>query len=365
MTNLKYAYHILCKHFLMSVLVIIQLSISFLLLHGMLTYSSYKYSTVIAFEPLSDVNGLHFSTELASLPRKTLEELGTAAHADIISGVTYFDTHANIVYYNPEFTKYYKPNIISGSRLSDCRPSSTKNIPVIAFGNHKVGDIMRSDLLDINYEVIGVSDDKHYFSFDSYGAQTGTQMVMQPTNNKLFLSLINDTVSEYLDIYDKKVTLFCADPDCSLEELHENLLQYGYVNSFDDINEHGKESAFEVLRVFIPFFGFMLVISIVGVIGCANLNVLKHIKMFSVFLLIGCTTKKCVSIVFIYVVLMIAVSLLIFGIVQAFIFSPLSAPFATISAFLVFLECLITLSFSTIPFFIIKNHKPIVALKRQ
>lgn len=369
MKYIKFSYHLLCKYFAMSLLVIIQLAVSFSLLQGMISYTADRYSTVIAFEPLSRANGLHFSTELSQLPESVFEDLQKNYNIDIATSISYSNFGIDVTFYDPCIIQHYKPNLTSGVWFSEHDfKSNTDNIPVVAFGEHNVGEIIYSGTDGIYYEVIGVSNDNYYFSFNSYGYETDTNMVMQPTNTDLFLSVITDFSSDNLEWFSSTVpnvyVLFANNTD-SLEMASKKLSEYGYINSFKDILEYGKASSYEMLRVLLPFFIFMYAVSIVGMIGCVALTIVKHLKMFSVMYIVGATRKTCVCIVLLYVIYLLIGALLIFRLISSFLFTRQADCYTVLSLLCSMGFCLVVLCAACIPITILKQNQPLKVFKKN
>lgn len=361
MKYLKFAYHLFCKRVVMSCLLILQLATAFLLLQGMIVYTSDKYTSVETFVPLSNHNALHFSTEYAGDLEPLFQSVKSIRpDVDIISGSQYFiiSNYAEITFYDPELVKYYQPHMKQGTWLSENLSKDMKNIPVVTFSPHKLGE--RFDNAEgVRFEVVGIIDEDCYLSFSSYGYDMNTQMFMPSKETVTYLALKNpeNTKKLQLDTIGKSsVYLFMTESEEPLSAVEALLQEYGYVNSFDKVLKNGKNTAFEQFRVILPFFIFAYVLSLFGMISGVVLTVVKNMNMFAVMYTVGATRTQCAMIVLIDIVLHIAAAVVLYKTATLLFFNGVSGMFEDILFASIIACCIFTLIVSVIPINMLRKN---------
>ncbi len=353
----------------MHLLVVLQLTVSLSLMQGMVSYTADKYQTVSAFRPMADWNGLYLLSEYSALPDALFQAVREVdPDVDVVESRQRFCGEGRqIAFYTPVFlTDYYKPHLTAGVWFTDYTPAD-ETIPVVAFGDYSPGQVLALDEGGPGYTVIGVSDDPFYFSFVASGAQTSTQMVMQPSGG-CFLSLLDERAGRYHDLdafQSNSICLFLSEDAGFVEAARPILEEYGYVNSFAEIEENGRHMAGELMRVILPFFVFMLALSVLGLIGCVSFSVMRQLRLFSVLFIAGSSRRECVGIAVCYTALILICSLLLFRLVSCFLFAGrLAAPFALLAAAGTGGICLLALLTAVIPVYILKRNPPVQTLRR-
>lgn len=364
---LGFAYHLFCKRVIMSFLLILQLTIAFLLLESMITYTAQKYTSVTAFASLSKVNGVHFSTEYdGDLDNVFNAIISERPDVDIITGVSYsLENGKTILFYEPEFIKYYSPQITKGTWLYNELISYTNTIPVVSFGDNSIGDKIKINE-DTYLEIVGNTNEEHYVSFDSYGANMNTQLLMEKANNNIVLAVLNSYIAEKLNVYAygmPNVYLLMTESEYNLNHVAERLLEYGTVNSFEDIMTNGHDTAFEQFKVLLPFFVFSYVLALFGLISGIIITISKNINMFTVMYITGATRTQCGFIVFVDVALYIFGALLLYKLISTILFSGLNGFFENVLFLSILVCCIFVFIIAVMPICMLHKNKIFQNLK--
>ena len=372
---IKFGYHLLCSRLAMNVLVIIQLAVTFALLQGMISYTADQYKTVSAYEPLSRVHGVYFLSLMERFPDTLFEQVQALDDGiEVATGGVYHPNFSDpmdrktICFYSPIFADYYKPPLSEGIWFSDYRQQGPAAIPAGAgSGAYTPGDRFDAGIAGMYYEVIGVLEQPFVFSFESGGSEPGTNLVMQPGTDRFLSIVTSDAVADFYDTHASVSSnrLFLSDSDDFVQQAKQILKEYGYPNSFADIREFGVRDANTIMQAILPFFVFMLVLSLLGLIGCVALSVVRHRKLFAVLCLVGGTRRSCVGIAACYIALLTFFALLPFRLASYFLFTQRLAPrFEWLSIISIVALCILIMATAIIPMVILKKHAPLETFRR-
>lgn len=334
----------------------------------MITYTAEKYASVTAFKPISKINGMHFFSQCTGDLTPVFKTV-TDEHPEI--DVIYSDSYnsffddMHICFYSPEFIKYYSPNITDGKWLSENSAKYTDVIPAVSFGKYSVGEKLHIKD-NIYLEIIGVSNDSRHISFDYYGSDMNTQMLMENSKKNMVMALINPYISEKLYLHSddsRNVALLMTKADTDLPLAAEVLKEYGTLNSFDDILANGKSYAFEQFRLFLPFFVFAYVLALFGIISGVVLTISKNMDMFSIMYIVGATRTQCGIIVAVNIAFHVVGTFVLYKIVASVMLSTIRGIFGNILLVAMLICCALVIIASAIPLCALRKDRIIQILK--
>lgn len=336
MKILRHAYAVLCSNLTMTIIVILQMAASLVMLNMMTGYAAQQYKFVKMYSELSLSRepGLNMNIQIDSclLPDEVIDRVTALDPAVCRESGEYFNTttafgdSVRIQAYSNGFVRHYKPKMKSGVWLSEL-PDDGRLYVVLADdggGRLRVGGNLKL-AEGVNAEIAGILDQPYFYSLDVGGAELSPAHFLAPNTDRnystVYLARMDDLrgcADAHKDVMWKQKgvsEVFIFSNEKYLAPAREILKDYGNVLDFSQMMQNGKDEAFAMIRMLSPFFIFMLLVSLIGMIGCTALSSINNFKRYAILYICGASMRDCCRIAIAYTAMFSLAAVLLFAVV--------------------------------------------------
>jgi hypothetical protein len=363
MKNLKLSIKIIRDYVFSNVLLVLQIVLSLFIIMLMVNRYNFIFSSYNDFNSDQFRKSILVSTNLISVEGEDEYYIGHALDSRILEQIEMYSSHPyvrsisriqrhqtveaegygiDVIVYD-EITATFAMNKTKGSSLFENNDSDivVYNMPGVGIGdalnieivrfNNTTADLARpetlepgydpaTDISEFNFKVGGVVEDisKGYveLTFSSFGSidldrfrsQVGVDqpMIFVPYSEELFGDYIytNPSVLVYLD---ENI------PDSEVDKLLVSLGEFGYAQTGEDILRNSRQAAEKTFDKDIVMVFTMVGITFVCIFSMTFLNMKRYLKKAYIYLLAGATKRNVYAIYSIYMLMMIAISGVLYG----------------------------------------------------
>ncbi len=353
MRYLKHGFHMFSKHFLLNILLAIQLVITLLALNFTIGQYNSQMDAVNQFENFANQNGVYFMPNFDRLEyhpidsenhkeekideaflRSKLKKADSFAYikqAALINEHFPTERPLEVIIYSDELLRCCTPSMRQGSWLNKADANQT-GIPAVIIGGELNDNSFRffSDRQSFcRVSVIGeVAQSGKMLSFTTSGEGVTCLELYQIYDNKFYqqpkIYLRYSDVKEYEQefYYTQSSYFILFENNISEQEKSDNisfLKQYGYVKTFPELLDAGREQMRTYMCSFLSLAVCAMSIAIIGIISMTALSVIKSFKTFAILYLCGYKWNDVIKIILGYLGCIIVSSALMFTFLTAII----------------------------------------------
>ena len=311
------ALNLLTKKLLMNCIMILQTTITILLLSLIIGRIQMTYKTADIADTFTGLNAYYFmryqyispSLDIADVLKQNgvidfaMGEIGNLGFI----GVN--DTHISAMGYNDTIIESCNLKLSKGTWFTDSR---CENTPAIAVNDiYDVGDIITVknsfDNNEYTLEVIGcLKNDEYVISFDrsaSRGASSVQHFISNPRvdlivpfSSETYNSISKTTNADFTRIENSLATLILPNIMYTDEDIVGVLSQFGHITNIDNmLTNYEKSVQFEIM-IFATLCIVFTLLTLVGLGGNNGIQSMLNEHQYIIYYMLGATQRKCVFI---------------------------------------------------------------------
>ena len=311
------ALNLLRKKLLMNCIMILQTTITILLLALIIGRIQITYKTADIADTFTGLNAYYFmryqyispSLNIADVLKQNglidfaMGEIGNLGFIDNN------DTHISAMGYNDTIIESCNPKLSNGLWFTD---SKCENTPAIAVNNsYDVGDIITVknsfDNSEYALEVIGcLRNDEYVISFDrsaSRGASSLEHFISNPRvdlivpfSSETYNSISKTSNPDFARIENSLATLILPNIVYTDENITRILSQFGHVTNIDNMLTNYEKSVQFELMIFTTLCTVFTLLTLVGLGGNNGIQSMLNEHQYIIYYMLGATQRKCVFI---------------------------------------------------------------------
>ncbi len=365
MRFIKFAYYLFTKNMFMSIIIVFQLTFSLIVISDVISTANGYFVTINEYENsnLSDINGLIVNIDEIEIPDKIIKSLPQNALKYREHGYMAIYDEYEFMTYSKDFILDYKPEIKSGIWLDESYVESDA-IPVVL--PYETEGLEVGKTVDLNLDgikkikIVGILKNPYYCGFSTGGTKLNTKLMLENISDKIVFLTISDYVpEEKLQLGEIEALVF-KDSKYVKDSFKIINKQY-YCMTFTDVLENGRIDALSRVKALSPFIILLLMVSLVGMIGCISITTLKNLNFYSILYINGASNFECTLISLFYTSIFIIITLFFNCIVYIFWIHKTMCIYNYLAIF-IFVIALLLLSY--IPYRILKNNPPVDIFRR-